>query len=184
MEDVVKLAQEARDLYSECKFEDALKLYYRILSCDLNNSVNYFNVALTYEMLKEYELAVSYYKKSIRLDDKNVRSINNLARIYVEYVKDIDMAKTYLDYAIKVMPDDAEAYNIYGNISLNDKDYKLAESYFKKSIFLDEGYFKNYYDLAKTLIGQGLKDKAKENLNKSIELMPDFEPAQELLKTL
>ena len=183
MEDVAKLAEDAHNLYSECKFEDALKLYYRILACDLNNSVNYYNVAITYEMLKEYELAVSYYKKSIRLDDKNVRSINNLARIYVEYVKDIDMAKTYLDYAVKVMPDDAEAYNIYGNICLENKDFKLAESYFKKSIFLDEKYFKNYY-LARTQISQGLNDKAKENLNKSIELMPDFEPAQDLIKSL
>ena len=59
----------AFNAYYTGNMAEALKLFYQILSEDLNNSINYYNIGLVYESVKELELAVSYYKKSIRLDD-------------------------------------------------------------------------------------------------------------------
>ena len=37
-------------------------------------------------------------------------------------IKDIDTACKYLDYAIEIAPNDAEAYNVYGNIHFDKKE--------------------------------------------------------------
>ena len=94
------------------------------------------------------------------------------------------MDKEYLDHAIKTEPNDPEAYNLYGNLSLIKEDYKIAEGYFKKAIFLDENYFKNYYDLALAYIGLKDNKKAKVALDKSLELQNDFKPALDLKESL
>ena len=183
MENLEELTNKALEYFYNSEYKNALSVYYKILSYDIENSSNYYNIGLVYEFLDEYELSVSYYKKAIRIDN-NIRAINNLARIYLEKINDIDIAKKYLDFAIKIKPDDAEAYHIYGNISFDNKDYKLAESYFKKSIFYDEKFFKNYYDIAKVYLELNDRTKAKEMLDKCIELKSDFSPAIELSESL
>ena len=160
---------------------NALSIYYQVLALDLNNSVNYYNVALTYEMLGEFELSVSYYKKSIRIDNTNIRSMNNLARIYIDEIKDYNIAEIYLNQAIQIAPLDAEAYNLLGNISMLKNDFDLALKYFKKSIILDKNYFKNYYDIAVCYFALEKFEDAKINAEKSLELNPDCAKAKELL---
>jgi len=166
------LAQQAYNLFYEGKYTDALSIYYKLLSLDLNNSLNYYNIALAYEMINEYELAVSYYKKSIRIDNTNIRSMNNLARIYIDEIKDYNIAEIYLNQAIQIEPKDAEAYNLFGNISMLKNDFDLGLKYFKKSIFLDKDYFKNYYDIAVCYFALKEFEEAKINVKKSLELNP------------
>jgi len=184
MNEIIQIATDANQLFAQGKYTEALKLYYLILSKDLNNSVNYCNIGITYEVLSEPELAIAFYKKAIDIDKTNIRAINNLARIYVDIAKDYDTAAKYLDYTIKIAPNDAEAYNTYGNLNLIKEDFKMAETYLKKSIFLDENFFKNYFDLAKVYIKTEDKTKAKENLHKCLELNPNFTPAEELLENI
>ena len=184
MDDIIQLVKQAGQLYLSGDFYGALRLYYKILSDDLGNSVNYYNIGLVYETLQDMELAVSYYKKSIKINPNNVRSINNLARIYIDVIKDYDMVETYLNHAIEAVPNDAEAYNLYGNLSMIREDYELAIAYFKKSILLDENYFKNYYDVAVAQCAINDIDNAKLNLKKSIELNSNFPKAHELLKQI
>jgi tetratricopeptide (TPR) repeat protein len=183
MIDSIESAKQARDYFLNGNLTNALSLYYQILSTDLGNSINYYNVAITYEALEEYELAVSYYKKSIRIDNY-IRSVNNLAEIYIEVIKDYDIAKEYLDFAIKSKPNDAEAYNLYARICFINKDYEMAEKYLNKSIFLDKNYFKNYYDLALVYYTINNKEKALKNIKHSIKLNDKFTPAKELCEQI
>ena len=113
-----------------------------------------------------------------------MRSINNLARIYIEEIKDLETAKIYLDRAIEIAPTDAEAYNLYGNLSMLENDFDIAVAYFKKSMVLDEEYFKNYYDIALAYYAQDKIEEAKNNIKKSIELNQNFPKAQELLSEI
>ncbi len=174
-------SENAYKYFYEGKYREALSLYYKILSSDLDNSINYYNVALVYDVLEEYELAVSYYKKSIRLDGSNIRSMNNLARIYIDEIKDYDMAEIYLNQSIQIAPTDAEAYNLFGNISILRKDFDLALRYLKKSTILDKNYFKNYYDIAICYYALDKFEEAKSNAEKSLELNPNFNKSKELL---
>ena len=174
----------ALNAYYSGNMAEALKLFYQILSEDLNNSVNYYNVGLIYDSLKEFELAVSFYKKSIRLDGSNIRSMNNLARIYIEEIKDYNIAEVYLNQAIKIAPNDAEAYNLFGNLSMLKNDFDLGLKYFKKSILLDKDYFKNYYDIAVCYFALNNYEEAKTNAKKSLELNPNFDMAKKLLQQI
>ena len=179
-----ELTKKANDLYFKNNFYEALALYLKILSEDLSKSANYYNVALVYDALKDYELAMANYKKAITLDNNNIRAVNNLAIIYIEIIKDFNIAKKYLDHAIKISPNDAEAYNLYGNISLIENDIDLAIRYFKKSILLDKDYFKNYYDIALAYFAKDDNDNARKNVETSLKLCPDFEKAKELLQEI
>ena len=179
-----ELYKNATTKFYENKFEEALSIYFKILSEDLNNYAMYYNIALTYEMLGEMELAVANYKKAIGINPKDVRSINNLARIFLEYIKDEKTACEYLDYAIETVPSDAEAYNIYGNIYFNKQKYKTAKLYFQKSINFDKNFYKNYYDIAKAYIGMDDYENAKQSLNTCLELKPDNDLAKKLLSEL
>lgn len=182
--DISESQKKAGKMFLDGDYLNALSLYYQILAQDLNNSVNYYNIGLVYECIQEMELSVSYYKKSIRLNPNNVRSVNNLARIYLDVIKDYNMTETYLNHAINAAPNDAEAYNLYGNLSMIREDFELAISYFKKSILLDENYFKNYYDIAVAYYAINDKENALANINKSIELNPQFDKAHELLQEI
>lgn len=183
MSDIDEMVKEANHYFYNSDYKKALSLYYQVLSTDLENSYSYYNIGLMYEMLNEYELAVSYYKKSVRINN-NIRSINNLARIYIDVIKDYKIAKEYLDFAIKTVPNDAEAYNLYGNLSFIEKDFKLAENYIKKSIFLDGNFFKNYFDIANMYYHQNDKENAKDMINKCISLKQDFLPAKQLAEKI
>jgi tetratricopeptide (TPR) repeat protein len=184
MQEIIQIATDANKLFAQGKYKEALSLYFVVLSKDLNNSVNYCNIGIVYEIFSEFELAIAFYKKAIDLNDKNIRAINNLARVFIDIVKDYDTASKYLDYTIKISPNDAEAYNTYGNLYFIKEDYKKSKMYFNKSIFLDENFFKNYYDIAKVYIKTEEKTKAKEKLEKCLELNPNFSPAKDLLQSI
>ncbi len=184
MLNISEASDKANKLYYAGDFKSALSLYYKILAEDIDNSANYYNIALVYEALNELELAISYYKKSIAVNSNNIRSIDNLACIFIDNIKDYKTAELYLDYAIKTEPNDAEAYNLFGNIHMLNNDYKTALAYFKKSIALDKNYFKNYYDIAVAYYGLNKKDEAIKNVKKSIELNPNFPMAKKLLQEI
>ena len=184
MQEIIEIATKANELFAQGNYTEALKLYYLVLSKDLNNSTNYCNIGITYEIFSEYELAIAFYKKAIDLNTKNIRAMNNLARVYIDVAKDYDTAIKYLDYIIKINPNDAEAYNTYGNLHFIKNEYKMAETYLKKSIFLDDKFFKNYYDIANVYIKTGDMQNAEANLQKCIELNPNFETAKELMQKI
>lgn len=184
MTNIVELSTEASNLFMQGKYYDALSIYLNILSQNFNESGIHGNIGMTYEMLGEYELAVAHYKKSIRLNENNVRSVDNLARVYINLLKDFEIASQYLDHSIKIAPNDAEAYNLYGNLYYLKQDYEMAERYFNKSIQLDNDFFKNYYDLAITLKSQKKNQEALEAAKKSHELRPDYVDAVNLIKEL
>ena len=184
MKDITKLSIDASNLFMQGRYYDALSIYLDILSQNFNESGTHGNLGMTYEMIGEYELAVAHYKKSIRLNENNVRSVNNLARVYINVIKDFVIASQYLDHAIKISPNDAEAYNLYGNLCYLKQDYDMSARYFAKSILLDSEFFKNYYDLALTQKSQNKIDDALNSVKKCLELRPDFADAIELKKVL
>jgi len=179
-ENINELNKCASEAFAKGEYLIALQYYYRLLAIDTSSSAGHYNVGVVCGILGDIELAVAFYKKAIRLDETNVRAINNLAGIYIYNLQDFDTAIKYLDYTIKIAPNDAEAYNAYGNIYLFKEDFKKAELYFKKAIFLDENYFKNHYDMARACACLKQKTKAKKALKRCIELAPNYQPAIDL----
>ena len=179
-----RLFKLGADSYFKQDFQKALMYYLQALALDVNNSVAYYNLGLTYDAMREYELAVAHYKKAIAINPNDIRSANNIAWVFFENIKDIDTACKYLDYAIQIAPNDAEAYNVYGNIYYSKKDYKLAVSYFKKAVTFDKKYAKNHYDIAKAYIGLEKYTDAYKSIKSCLKINPNYPLANDLLKSI
>ena len=63
-------------------------------------------------------------------------------------------------------------------------DIELVVAFYKKAIFLDENYFKNHFDMARTYIALKQKTKAEKALEKCLELVPNYRPALDLKNNL
>ena len=177
-----ELFNKALNYYQLGEYKEALVIYYEILAKNIEDYRSYYNVALMYDLMGEEEFACAYYNKAIKLNTNDIRSMNNLAKICLKYNQ--EEGCKILNKIIEIEPMDAEAYNTYGNLYFDKKDYKNAKYYFKKSIDFDKDYFKNYYDIAKAYIGLNEFEKAKEMLGICIKLKPDFDLANELLSKL
>lgn len=169
------------DYFYKKEYEKALSYFLVALAQDQCNRTHYYNVALAYEALNETDLAIAYYKKAVSLFD--VRSMNNLALIYFKS-KNEEEALELLNKAIEVSPNDAEAYCQFGTYYAEKRDFKMAEMYYIKARNLDINFFYNYYKLGLLYIETKDLTKAKENLQKSIEINQNFKPAQEELSKL
>ena len=108
-----ELFETALKYYNNGKYQEALKLYYQILLEDFENYSSYYNIGLIYDITGEIELAIAFYNKAVKLNKNDIRSMNNLARIYLD-LNEIQ-ALELLDRIIQIEPLDAEAYNTYGN---------------------------------------------------------------------
>ena len=73
---------KANILYSESKFEEALKLYLDLEISKLESSSLFYNIANTYFRLSKIGSAIQYYKKALRLNplDGDIKSNLDFAR--------------------------------------------------------------------------------------------------------
>ncbi len=174
--------EKALDFFNKKEFNNALKFFLYSLAENINSSNSYYNLALTYEMTNDNELAIACYKKAVKID-KNIRAINNLAVMYFANGQEKN-ALSLLNTAIETCPNDAEAYSQMGKYYFKIKDFEIAKRYFNKAKQLDSNFCFNYYNLAKLYIA--LKDitKAKENLEECLRINPEFALAKEELKNL
>ena len=162
-------------------YKKALSCFFAALSQNLEDSNNYYNIAITYEALGETELARVFYEQSLQLNPSNTRTLNNLA-VMSKNTGDIQKYIQYLDKALETNPDDAEAYSQFGEYYRGKKDYITAENYYQKAAKLDPNFFYNYYNLAVLYLETNEKQKAKECLEKCLNIKKDFTPALDLIK--
>ena len=79
-----RLFKLGADSYFKQDFQKALMYYLQALALDVNNSVAYYNLGLTYDAMREYELAVAHYKKAIAINPNDIRTANNIAWVFFE----------------------------------------------------------------------------------------------------
>jgi tetratricopeptide (TPR) repeat protein len=142
------------------KDNEALKLHYQSiriretkqeLKKDL--AVSYGNISIIYYIEKNYQLSITFMKKSLEIDEKMLNynhpdiasSYNNISLIY-QGLKESDIALEYINKSIKIREKILDKYHpslasSYGNISTFYRDLKKlkeALSYSKKSLVIFE----------------------------------------------
>ena len=78
------------------------------------DSMAYNNLALAVSSKGDYDAALEYYRKAIRLDPKNAESYYNLANLYMT-MNNPDKAIAEYKQAIRINPRYAKAY---GNLAV------------------------------------------------------------------
>lgn len=102
--------------FKQNMFEKAIETYKDAIDFDVSNPVLYNNVAICYIRLKQYDLALTYLKKAINIDN-NLQILFNIIEVLIEK-QDFDEAINYIQ-------------NLSQN-NLYEKNYYFGELYFAK----------------------------------------------------
>lgn len=143
----------------------------------------------TAESQKKFDLTETYGRETMKIAPERSAPYVLLAIAYTsqERWKDLD---ALLEQAVKSIPDDLSPFFQAGKILLrNGKDNARAEQYFRKYLTQDpEGGQPNlaaaHWRLGQVLEKEGKKPEAIAELETSIRLQPNFEPAKKDLKRL
>lgn len=140
-------------------YKKSLSFYYKSLQLDSVKpqfvSAAYTNMAASFINLQNYDSAIVYTFKAIKLKEK-INSISGLAQVYNNLgvcfieVNNFKEARKYLNLSLekyeneKSISGKIKVYNNLGNISIKEKNYKQAKEYLLKAQQLNKNYKHNY----------------------------------------
>lgn len=161
-----KISELLRDLG---KKDEAIEMLEKLVR---NKPDMYEASCLLGDMLCEQERfkeAASVYESALKFRPTDYELYYNLGIVYTR-LNDFQMAKDMYERAASINHKLWGAKYNLGQLALIEKEYNLAEQYFKESLYDKNLEAMSYYQLARIYAGRGEKDRALEFLNKSIEL--------------
>lgn len=161
-----KISELLRDLG---KKDEAIEMLEKLVR---NKPDMYDASCLLGDMLCEQERfkeAASVYESALKFRPADYELYYNLGIVYTR-LNDFQMAKDMYERAASINHKLWGAKYNLGQLALIEKEYNLAEQYFKESLYDKSLEAMSYYQLARIYAGRGEKDRALEFLNKSIEL--------------
>ena len=156
--DLGSLSVIGQCLFHEGSFDEAIKIFKKILEIDSKNLSALNSLARTYHEKHEKVEAEEYYLRALKIDKLSFVLLNNIAGFYrkeLSYNKAID----YYKQALLVNPNNAYIYNNLAKIYFDLNDHKEA----MKNSFKALGMKKNDGDIQKTISFIYLKDHNFEN---------------------
>ncbi len=127
------LRKKLAELYSRFdNYEESLKEYILLIKKYPNDHILYFNCGEMFQKKGMKEQAYTYYAKSVSLNNRHVPCLINLGILCFEFKKFGESA-TYLETAVKIDPDNYQAYFYLGLLKKNDKDLKAALKFFENA---------------------------------------------------
>jgi tetratricopeptide (TPR) repeat protein len=122
---------------------------------------------------RQLDKAEADYLQILRLDDKNVLVLANLAAIEVE-LNHLDEADKHIQRAVALAPTDAYSLAVLGNLKFHQEKYDEALDALSRAAQLSpqNAEIQNY--LGVTLSHKGLRAQAETALRKAIQLDPKY----------
>ena len=130
--------------------EEILK---KIILIDPNFQEAYYNLGKLSENKKEYQKAITFYKKSLELSPKHLNSIINLTNCY-EDINKINEAIKLIEKACDLYPTKSEVYFTKGRLLHKKQEIDKAFYAYKKSLEIN-----NNFDLARLAMAQIEKNR-------------------------
>lgn len=148
----------------------------------------YLNIARSYKELGQYDMALKYWDWALKIDtaEGSLRNIaidyENIAELYIYGLKKQDKGIVFLDLAAKTFDAIGELkyqyniFNMYAEIYMKQKNYKLAAEYLLK--------YKDSYDLYLQLSRRDEIDQleaqfAAERKERDIQRLMELQKAQD-----
>jgi len=96
--------EEGIKLHEDEKYEDAIKMYSSVNSCDSIYYLALYEKALTYTAMKQYDKAIESCKKGLTLNSTEERGFYDLLASAYDYKEMTDSAFYYYDQGLKKFP--------------------------------------------------------------------------------
>jgi tetratricopeptide (TPR) repeat protein len=168
----------------EKRFDQAISEYESILEKDPNYLAGYVAIGSIYDLQGEGEKAEAYYRKALGIKRDFGPAANNLAWNLAERGGNIDDALTYAQIAKAQMPDSAAVMDTLGRIYYLKGSYLSAIAELQDSLSREPDNAVINYHMGMAQFKNNDKIKAKEFLQKALEIDPDFKGASEARKVL
>lgn len=163
----------ARQLHFSGRIEEAQKIYVKLLKIYKKNHTLYYLIGTTYLQLKKQDLAIKYFKLSLKYNSNFPDTFNNLGVALAEN-KEHKEALTNYNKAIELKHDYIDAYLNRG-ISLNKlKKYEEAIKDFDLVIDKEPENAKAFNNLGNVFKGLKKFDKAIYFYDKAIKINDNF----------
>lgn len=180
-EKLVDLDPENEDNIFDClnfyKRQDLIDLaieFLKNINSKLKNATFYNELGRIYHDLEQFDDAISSYKLALDIRPNFAVVYYNLSLIY-KIQDEINLALDSINKSIELDKTDCDAFFIRGGLyCFWNNEYEKAISDYKKAIKLGLNDEYVYRNLAYALDNVGNVEKAKENLEKSLEINPDY----------
>ena len=146
-------------------------------------SIQYVPGADTDENLRIGELAIEEFEKVLADDPNNLDSIIGIAQLYFN-MKRMDEAKEFRRKQISIDPTNEEAYYAIGVIDWTLTYQPRMALKVRLGLRADQPFPRKEFREELTERNNPLIDEGMENLNKAIELRPDYDDAMAYLNLL
>lgn len=159
---------------SEGKLSQAAEAYCQATTLRPDAAPIYNNLGYTLQQLDQWEEAVICYQKAVALQPGAAEIEVNLANA--------------LQVLGQLTPEQQAHYaTLNSRLAMNRRnagDLKTAQTYYEQAIALQPDWWEAHYNLAVTLLQQGVLEAAILPCQKALELKPDAEEAQQCLQQI
>ncbi len=124
------------------------------------------------EQIKNYNLAIQYYRQSILLYAENSSAYYNLGVVYMG-LNQMEQAKTAFESSLIYEQNNINALNNLGVIAFRRRDYAKAEEVFLNCLKLNRNFQNAHANLGAVYHNLGELEKAKQYYSKALQLNPN-----------
>lgn len=110
----------------------------KLLESDYKPASVYASMAFIAWEQHEIDIAISYYEKSLEIDENNVTSLNGLGYVLATENKDLTKALSCCKKAVEISPESAACLDSLGYVYFKLGLLKDAENYLEKAESLDK----------------------------------------------
>ncbi len=165
--------KELLALYNSNRPDIILKQADELSSRYLDSAIVRTIIGAAYAQKKQYKYAIDYYKRAIKLDEKQIEAYNNIGVAY-NSMHDFKSAISYLKKAISISPNRADLYNNLGISLKGIEDFDTAANCFMEAIKIKGNFSEAQNNLGVLYKQVGRKQLAIRHLNEACKIKPDY----------
>ena len=176
--------KKGHEFLREKNLDKALDAFKKAAETSPKTPAAHYWVGMTYFYKKENERAIAKFKKVLELDPKNYRSFWMIGKILSFDKTKLDEALKYLNQAIAINPEFADAHFDIGRIYLVRGDAKRAMAEFGMVFRTEPTYAAYHYEMGIIFERMKAPDRARKEYERALQLNPNFTRAKDALKKL
>ncbi|OGS47362.1 MAG: hypothetical protein A2539_07345 [Elusimicrobia bacterium RIFOXYD2_FULL_34_15] len=167
------------------QFDKALELYQKIV--DMRQYQYYrtpfINMGIIYKLRKQYDKAIENFNKEIEINPLSSVAYAHLAEIY-EIQGNFDFANQFYVKSAEINPDDYVPLNAVGIICGSRGQFDKALKYFNRALKIKQDVAEIHCNIATVYFLTFRYGEAIKELEKSLEIDPNYEKARYLLSEI
>ena len=160
----------------EEKFQQSLRVLQDRLLSDSRNPGLHYQLGLLYESQRHFLKAIGEYREAFRLDSSSEEPALALASILSHCGQNQEAAEVLQGF-LQTRPDSVPGIRLLCRVHLHEGEFDRALTLAEKYVRLDPGDSYGHYLLGVSFNGLSHFEKARNGLERSVELNPSFADA-------